>query len=150
MNIVLFDGVCSFCDSSVQFMIKNDPQKHLTFGAFQSPEAQPFLLEHGIDGRTAASIVLVTPAGHLQEEHRRAHDRPAVAQPLELGRSLSPDPTCAPRPRLRSWSQRIATGFGARARHAVSRHLRSESASCSREGPIARRRDLSKRAAMDK
>lgn len=34
--IVLFDGVCNFCNSSVQFIIKRDKARQLRFGSLQS------------------------------------------------------------------------------------------------------------------
>jgi predicted DCC family thiol-disulfide oxidoreductase YuxK len=34
--IVLFDGVCHLCTSTVQFIIKRDPHGYFTFAALQS------------------------------------------------------------------------------------------------------------------
>lgn len=41
-TIVLFDGVCHFCDSTVQFLLKRDRKKHFVFSPLQS-EATDFL-----------------------------------------------------------------------------------------------------------
>lgn len=35
--IILFDGECNFCDSSVQFIIKRDPEAKFNFAAINSP-----------------------------------------------------------------------------------------------------------------
>ena len=35
-QIILFDGECNFCDSSVQFIIKRDPRGHFKFASLQS------------------------------------------------------------------------------------------------------------------
>jgi predicted DCC family thiol-disulfide oxidoreductase YuxK len=35
-HIVLFDGICNFCDWSVQFIIKRDPEAHFTFASLES------------------------------------------------------------------------------------------------------------------
>ena len=35
-SVILFDGVCSFCKRSVQFIIKRDPDHYLFFAALQS------------------------------------------------------------------------------------------------------------------
>lgn len=35
-NIILFDGVCNFCNASVQFIIKRDPRATFKFASLQS------------------------------------------------------------------------------------------------------------------
>lgn len=45
-NIIFFDGVCNFCNASVQFIIKRDPKMHFQFAALQSDEAKQVLAEH--------------------------------------------------------------------------------------------------------
>ncbi|BCE16153.1 hypothetical protein RSC3_03509 [Bacillus paralicheniformis] len=35
-RIVLFDGVCNFCDGAVQFIIKHDPEGLFSFASLQS------------------------------------------------------------------------------------------------------------------
>lgn len=35
-RIILFDGECNFCDQSVQFIIKRDPNEHFKFASLQS------------------------------------------------------------------------------------------------------------------
>ena len=35
-RVILFDGECNFCDSSVQFIIKRDPYAHFQFASLQS------------------------------------------------------------------------------------------------------------------
>lgn len=44
-KIVLFDGVCNFCEASVQFIIKNDASHSLRFASLQSTLGQQ-LLQH--------------------------------------------------------------------------------------------------------
>lgn len=41
--IILFDGVCNLCNSSVQFIIKNDTYNHFKFASLQSEFAKPHL-----------------------------------------------------------------------------------------------------------
>ena len=41
--IVLFDGVCNFCNASVNFIIDRDPSGYFTFGTLQSEEAKEIL-----------------------------------------------------------------------------------------------------------
>ncbi|CDO04390.1 thiol-disulfide oxidoreductase [Oceanobacillus picturae] len=35
-RLILFDGVCNFCDRSVQFVMKRDPEAKFTFASLQS------------------------------------------------------------------------------------------------------------------
>ena len=59
-NIVLFDGVCNFCEASVNFIIKHDSQKQFHFMAQSSEEAQYFLEEHKLE--ELDSIILFSNA----------------------------------------------------------------------------------------
>ena len=42
-KVVLFDGVCNFCDSSVQFIIKHDKSNSLKFASLQTEFGQNLL-----------------------------------------------------------------------------------------------------------
>ncbi|OKL37765.1 thiol-disulfide oxidoreductase DCC family protein [Domibacillus mangrovi] len=46
--IILFDGECNFCDSSVQFIIKRDPKGLFHFASLQSEAGQKLLKKHNI------------------------------------------------------------------------------------------------------
>lgn len=56
-NIVLFDGVCNFCDSSVQYIIKRDPLSKFRFAAIESPIGNE--LKEQYDIKDSSSIVLI-------------------------------------------------------------------------------------------
>jgi predicted DCC family thiol-disulfide oxidoreductase YuxK len=45
-RIVLFDGVCNFCASSVQFIIRHDKTNSLQFASLQSAIAQQLLSDY--------------------------------------------------------------------------------------------------------
>lgn len=47
-RIVLFDGVCNFCDSSVQFIIKRDPAGHFLFTSLQSEKGMELVKQYAI------------------------------------------------------------------------------------------------------
>lgn len=47
-KIVLFDGVCNFCNSSVQFIIKHDTSNSLKFASLQSSIGQALLNKYAI------------------------------------------------------------------------------------------------------
>ena len=42
-RIILFDGECNFCDQSVQFIIKRDPEGKFKFASLQSETGQELL-----------------------------------------------------------------------------------------------------------
>jgi predicted DCC family thiol-disulfide oxidoreductase YuxK len=42
-NIVVFDGLCNFCQDSVNFIIKRDPNKVFTFTSAQSQNGQDII-----------------------------------------------------------------------------------------------------------
>ncbi|MBD7983959.1 thiol-disulfide oxidoreductase DCC family protein [Sporosarcina sp. Sa2YVA2] len=57
-RIVLFDGECNFCNSSVQFIIKRDPAAHFMFTSLQSEAGQKYAKQYHIPD-DVDSIVLI-------------------------------------------------------------------------------------------
>ena len=57
--VVLFDGVCNFCDRSVSFIIEHDHGPHFRFAALQCEAAQPILERCGFRPGLLDNIVLV-------------------------------------------------------------------------------------------
>ena len=59
ISILLFDGWCSLCNASVDFVLKRDPKKQLLVGALQQPEGQRLLHHFGLPVDYLATLVLV-------------------------------------------------------------------------------------------
>ena len=59
--IVLFDGVCNFCNDSVQRIIKHDQKDRFRFASLQSDIGQKLTAERGIDTSQVDSIILIDP-----------------------------------------------------------------------------------------
>ena len=57
-RIILFDGDCNFCDTSVQFIIKRDPAAHFNFTSLQSEVGQELVKQHTIPS-DVDSLVLI-------------------------------------------------------------------------------------------
>ncbi|PSR04258.1 MAG: hypothetical protein BRD50_04145 [Bacteroidetes bacterium SW_11_45_7] len=57
--IILFDGVCNFCNSSVRFIIERDSGKRFRFASLQSPYAVDLLNQHGEEPGKLNTIVLL-------------------------------------------------------------------------------------------
>jgi predicted DCC family thiol-disulfide oxidoreductase YuxK len=60
-KIILFDGVCNLCNSSVQYIIKRDRKDLFRFVSLQSELGQKILKHLGISDRNIDSIVLYSP-----------------------------------------------------------------------------------------
>jgi|ERR1051326_2349917 predicted DCC family thiol-disulfide oxidoreductase YuxK len=56
--VVLFDGICNFCDWSVDFVIDRDPAGYFRFAALQSNAARPLLARCGLPAEHLGNIVL--------------------------------------------------------------------------------------------
>ena len=60
-KIILFDGVCNLCDTSVQLIIKHDEKDIFRFVALQSELGQQILNHIGVDTKSIDSILLYEP-----------------------------------------------------------------------------------------
>ncbi len=56
--IILFDGVCNFCNASVQFILKRDASGYFHFTSQQGSAGQQLLHHHGVPS-SLDSIVLI-------------------------------------------------------------------------------------------
>ena len=60
-KIVLFDGVCNLCNTSIQFIIKHDNEDLFRYTALQSETGQRLISERKIDTSKIDSIILIEP-----------------------------------------------------------------------------------------
>ena len=60
-KLILFDGVCNLCNSSVQYVIKRDKKEIFLFTALQSDVGKKILEHYKIDTSEIDSILLYTP-----------------------------------------------------------------------------------------
>lgn len=60
-KIILFDGVCNLCETSVQFVIKHDKKDVFRFVALQSILGQEIIQHIGIQNKNIDSIILYVP-----------------------------------------------------------------------------------------
>jgi len=58
-KIILFDGVCNLCNSSVQFIIEQDTKNTFLFSSLQSDFGQKFLKENSLKLDNFDSIILI-------------------------------------------------------------------------------------------
>src|SRR5947207_1967890 len=76
--IILFDGICNLCNSSVQFIIQNDPKSTFKFASLQSDAGKAILSQFSLSSDQLYSV-LVIRKGHLYDRSRAA---------LEIARQL--------------------------------------------------------------
>jgi predicted DCC family thiol-disulfide oxidoreductase YuxK len=60
-KIILFDGVCNLCNSTVQFIIRHDSKDVFRFVALQSELGQQIVKHIGVDPSKTDSIILYEP-----------------------------------------------------------------------------------------
>ncbi|WNM20407.1 thiol-disulfide oxidoreductase DCC family protein [Flavobacterium capsici] len=60
-KIILFDGVCNLCNSSVQFIIKKDKKDVFRFVALQSELGQKITTHIGVNSSNIDSFLLYEP-----------------------------------------------------------------------------------------
>lgn len=58
-SIILFDGVCNLCNSSINFVIRHDPKNRFQFAALQSEIGASLTEEFTIDPNDTDSIILI-------------------------------------------------------------------------------------------
>lgn len=76
---ILFDGVCNFCNGSVNFIIERDPPGYFKFAPLQSERGEKLLAEYGIDKTQTDSVILI--------EDGKAYMRTTAA--LRIARKLT-------------------------------------------------------------
>jgi predicted DCC family thiol-disulfide oxidoreductase YuxK len=57
--IVLFDGMCNFCNGAVNWVIERDKAGYFKFAALQSGVGEELAAKHGIDRSETDSVMLV-------------------------------------------------------------------------------------------
>ncbi|WP_299768365.1 thiol-disulfide oxidoreductase DCC family protein [uncultured Dokdonia sp.] len=78
-KIILFDGVCNLCNSSITFVIKHDPKDLFRYAPLQSDLGKSLMDKHQIDSEKVDSIILV--------DQDKAYTKSSAA--LHIARKLS-------------------------------------------------------------
>lgn len=63
-QLILFDGVCNLCNSSVLYVIKNDTKNQFLFAPLQGEIGQEIINAFNIDVLQTDSILLFDPKAH--------------------------------------------------------------------------------------
>ena len=58
-RVILFDGVCNFCNSAVNFVIKRDKGSKIKFSPIQSSHGQRIIKEHDFHLNDLSSFIFI-------------------------------------------------------------------------------------------
>ncbi|MEA5256299.1 DCC1-like thiol-disulfide oxidoreductase family protein [Arcicella aquatica] len=58
-QVILFDGVCNFCNASINFVIDHDPNKHFKFASLQSEFGDAVLKKYQRNTTDFDSVILL-------------------------------------------------------------------------------------------
>ena len=64
-SIILFDGICNFCNSSVNFIIERDYKNRFRFASLQSVKGQELLKQFNLDSQNLKTIILLENGGYF-------------------------------------------------------------------------------------
>ncbi len=78
MIVILYDGECSFCSATIQFVLKRDREELFHFASIQSEAGRRLLRDHGVDEPELDTMYLL--------EHEQLHERSTAA--LRVARRL--------------------------------------------------------------
>ncbi len=67
-DVVLFDGVCALCDSSVRFLLARDPEAKLAYAQLQGETARAVLARHPGADETLSTMLYVRGMGTESEQ----------------------------------------------------------------------------------
>ncbi len=65
--LVVYDGVCGFCDRTVRFLLRRDRGDRLRFAAQQSELGARVLARHGRDARALSTLYVLAAYGTPDE-----------------------------------------------------------------------------------
>ena len=83
-GIIIFDGYCNFCSSSILFIIQRDKKRYFSFAASQTGGGQKIIARYGLGDLAEHSIVLVE-AGKV---YRKSSAVLRIARQMGWGWSL--------------------------------------------------------------
>ena len=85
--VLLFDGVCNLCSSTVQFVIAHDKTDYFKFASQQSEAGEALMKEHGItipEG-DPLSLILIEDGKVYERSTGALHIARHLAFPFKLG-----------------------------------------------------------------
>jgi predicted DCC family thiol-disulfide oxidoreductase YuxK len=78
-HIIIFDGVCNFCNASIDFIMRHDRNSIFLFTANQNPKGQEILARYGVPVEEVGTVYYL--------EGDKLHNKSSAA--LRIARRLS-------------------------------------------------------------
>lgn len=112
--VVLFDGVCNFCDASVNFIIEHDKAGYFKFAPLQSDEGKRLATEYGFESATvpkgdgASDLIPIDSVILVEDGRAYTHSTAALKILRRLGAPWSWAYAFVIVPRaIRDWAYRL-------------------------------------------
>ena len=67
-NVVLFDGVCNLCNTSIDFIVRNEKENHLLFASLQSDVGQEILASQNVKHIPDSIVYFTNGELHFKSE----------------------------------------------------------------------------------
>ncbi len=58
-SVILFDGVCNFCNGAVNYVIDRDPEGYFLFASLQSNAGKDILRQFGKDAESLDTLIMI-------------------------------------------------------------------------------------------
>jgi predicted DCC family thiol-disulfide oxidoreductase YuxK len=86
--IILFDGVCNFCNGAINFIIKQDKKRIFRFAALQSEIGQQLLKQHNLSPTELDSFVVIDQGKAYKKTTAALHLYPKFGGAWKLSKGL--------------------------------------------------------------
>ena len=86
-TLILFDGICNLCNSSVLYVIKNDTKNKFVFAPLQSELGAYIINTFNIDTSKTDSILLYKP--HIKQVYAKSSAALQIAKSLSFPNNLA-------------------------------------------------------------
>lgn len=86
--IILFDGVCNFCNATINFIIKHDKKRIFRYAALQSQAGQQLLKQYDLPTKGFDSFVLIDKGKAYKKTTAALHLYPKLGGAWHLVKAL--------------------------------------------------------------
>lgn len=86
--IILYDGVCNYCNGICNYVIRHDPSKRFRFAHLQSAKGRELLEKYGFPGDMLDSVVLIEDGKAYTKTDATIHMAPYLTGIARLGALL--------------------------------------------------------------
>ena len=111
-HIILFDGVCVLCESSVRFIIKRDKAGLFKFAPAQSKAGRQLQLDLGLDAMASQTLILIKHGEVYYRSDAALEIAGALSGPWKLLSLFKTIPRCLRDPVYNGIARRRYRWFG--------------------------------------